>query len=97
MKKPQRGALTFPGVGSGGQASEMWNLRPLVTRVYYRDFGKDHKLSLKENCRRPFSFLEEIDVEPRKRFTLMLWAVECDVGQASTRFEISFFIEALYL
>jgi len=38
-----------------------------------------------------------IIVEPRKRFTQTLWAVECDVGQASTRFEISFSIEALYL
>jgi len=36
-------------------------------------------------------------VEPQKRFTQTLWTDEYDEGKASTRFEISLFIETLYL
>jgi len=36
-------------------------------------------------------------VEPQNRFTQTLWTAEYDAGKASTRFEISFFIEAFYL
>ena len=36
-------------------------------------------------------------MEPQNRFTQTLWTAEYDAGKASTRFEISFFIEALYL